>query len=963
MAKRVGYLCSNPDCRCLTVGAAASHDGIINIGVAAHITAAAEGGPRYAPTLTSEQRRHHTNGIWMCQTHGKAVDSDAGHFTVEMLRKWKRDAEQRAFQAIVTPAAQREQQVATATIDAAIQVLIERLGLPAQDDIESVVTRTIAAARGDIAGFQRMAGWPCHPVALNLRMTDAGNERSFQVSGLAAALNTFNEISVIAPPGTGKTTTLLQVADAILQVGRSAPLFVPLGEWASQAASLLQFVLQRAVYQGVRKQHLTLLGYHGRLVLLLDGWNELDRDARRRAATEIKRLRRDFPALGIVISTRRQALDVPIAGPVVEIDNLTEAQQIEIARALRGAQGEALLDRALRTPGVRSLIAIPLYLTALLAHAPGGNMPTTKEAVLRLFISEHESGADTAEALHGMLFGFHGEVLTALAVEATGTANTAISDTRAHAVVKQAEDRLAAAGQISEMPPPAAVLDLFVGHHTLVRSGAAAAALSFQHQQFQEWYASFEVERTMRTATSGDAAAMHRLRADILDRPAWEEAIFFACERGSRDDQAGIEAVAAAIKAALAIDPMLATEMIYRADPAVWDRIRDTVLAFVDRWHGTGRVDRAVGFMVASGRPEFAERIWPLVENPDTQIHLAVMRAAPQFRPSVLGPGSETRLAGLPQNVRHNVLAELVMQGGPEGIELAASVARSDPSVDVQFGVVEALLFRRADPQASELLAVAPPGIWTILAAKGYEDEITDRDARDRVNRERQRLLESETSPAGRIRLALTSANPSEADKRSLAAAIEAAAFPPTDQNISWQVQKAFERYPDVVAGALLRRLEAGRDLPYRASDMLASAGAVDDGPIPAAVTDLAVPEQRASVSASVVGPRTIEALMDALMPLADQIAAAPGRYDQAVGDQYRALTDRIEATRQASFTAALLSRGETDQPHRIGVYARLLGKPRSSPIGPQSVHRRGGHSSGSDRPRASLGGNATDGA
>jgi hypothetical protein len=64
---------------------------------------------------------------------------------------------------------------------------------------------------------------------------------------------------------------------------------------------------------------------------------------------------------------------------------------------------------------------------------------------------------------------------------------------------------------------------------------------------------------------------------------------------------------------------------------------------------------------------------------------------------------------------------------------------------------------------------------------------------------------------------------------------------------------------------------------------------------------------------------------MDALMPLADQIAAAPGRYDQAVGDQYRAVTDRIEATRQVSFTAALLSRGETNQPHRIGVYASLL--------------------------------------
>ena len=118
-----------------------------------------------------------------------------------------------------------------------------------------------------------MAGWPRHAVALNLRMTDGENERAFQVSGLAAALGTFKEITIIAPPGTGKTTTLVQVADAIVQTARSVPLFVPLGEWASQPGTLLQSVLQRAAFQGIREQHFMLLAHHGRLVLLL-GWLE-----------------------------------------------------------------------------------------------------------------------------------------------------------------------------------------------------------------------------------------------------------------------------------------------------------------------------------------------------------------------------------------------------------------------------------------------------------------------------------------------------------------------------------------------------------------------------------------------------------------------------------------------------------------------------------------------------------------
>ena len=75
----------------------------------------------------------------------------------------------------------------------------------------------------------------------------------------------------------------------------------------------------------------------------------------------------------------------------------------------------------------------------------------------------------------------------------------------------------------------------------------------------------------------------------------------------------------------------------------------------------------------------------------------------------MLGPDARARLARLPQDTRGNVLAELVMRGGPEGIELANAVAREDPSAEVQFAVIGALLFRRAEQSALDLLAVASP--------------------------------------------------------------------------------------------------------------------------------------------------------------------------------------------------------------------------------------------------------------
>jgi hypothetical protein len=233
--------------------------------------------------------------------------------------------------------------------------------------------------------------------------------------------------------------------------------------------------------------------------LVLDGWNELDPVSRRRAIAETSRLRRDLPLLELVITTRRQALDVLISGPTVEIEALSEDQQLSIARAMYGDRGEQLLDSAWRTPGLRELVSIPLYLQTLLRETPGGIMPTTKEEVLRLFVTQHEKSPENAEALHQGLQGLHREFLTALAIDATASANTAISDARSRQVVTATAARLKAAGQIGQELQPRGILDLLINYHILVGTGPDGG-VSFQHQQFQEWYASLEVEKLMKDA-------------------------------------------------------------------------------------------------------------------------------------------------------------------------------------------------------------------------------------------------------------------------------------------------------------------------------------------------------------------------------------------------------------------------------------------------------------------------------
>ena len=230
---------------------------------------------------------------------------------------------------------------------------------------------------------------------------------------------------------------------------------------------------------------------------MLDGWNELDETSKRRVRNELKALGRDFPDMRIVISSRYRDFDIPIDGPVVEVDLLTEEQQLEIAKSLRGLDGESLMDHAWRTSGLRELVAIPLYLTALLQQVPGGFLPKTKEEMLRSFVAELEKDRDKLATLRQALQGFHREFLVGFAVEATKSVTVSLSETQARAAVDSVQDRLKAENQIAELLQPMKVLDALVDAHMLVRSGIEVGAISVQHQQFQEWFASFHVEQVM----------------------------------------------------------------------------------------------------------------------------------------------------------------------------------------------------------------------------------------------------------------------------------------------------------------------------------------------------------------------------------------------------------------------------------------------------------------------------------
>jgi len=90
LRNRVGLRCSKPDCRVPTI--APSN----NIGQAAHICAASSGGPRYDKSMTTEERKSINNAIWLCANHATEIDRNPDAFPVELLYRWKQEAEELA---------------------------------------------------------------------------------------------------------------------------------------------------------------------------------------------------------------------------------------------------------------------------------------------------------------------------------------------------------------------------------------------------------------------------------------------------------------------------------------------------------------------------------------------------------------------------------------------------------------------------------------------------------------------------------------------------------------------------------------------------------------------------------------------------------------------------------------------------------------------------------------------------
>jgi hypothetical protein len=547
--------------------------------------------------------------------------------------------------------------------------------------------------------------------------------------------------------------------------------------------------------------------------------------------------------------------------------------------------------------------------------------PTNKEDVLRRFVAVHQDDNRRVETLTEVMHGLHHRFLEDLAATATRNMNTTITDALARRSVSETDDVLVNEGQITDKPQPHAVLETLVSCHVLISAGDPAG-YSFQHQQFQEWYASYIVERAM-LACLANNGARETLKANILNQPAWGEAILFACERMAHGSDEQQDACAEAVLVAFAVDPILAAEMISRSTDSVWARVEATIRGYVGHWHAPGTVDRAMRFMISSGRPEFRDQVWPLISHQNDQVHLSALRVSRPFRPSLLGGDAATLLAELPHKVLQNVLLEIASEGGMDGLDLVAKVATAVADPDIKAAVVREFAFRRADRHAANVLRYADDATFDLLALEDAADEINDEIVKTKLAAARERLPHRGVRPRDRLHSLVYGRIDDDRDAELVAIIAKMEIDSRKPDVLLYEAQK---RFPGAVAEGILRRLREGRTLPFHASRFLAATElALEDD----ALLDIALQpthsDARGEAAASVLGPLAVGRMIDAMLEA--QRLGTGSDAGQAAFERYRLIRERVESTRGGTLLSALAAKSPAADNHEIAEMADLISR------------------------------------
>ena len=174
---------------------------------------------------------------------------------------------------------------------------------------------TIYLPRISEAAIRLIRAWKSHyrfeqQPLLDLRIESLGagldQTANLRCSDLAGIVQAGSVLFLIGQPGSGKTLSLISIAENMAANGRFKPILVSLRRWANRSVGLIDFVAREAAFQqqGIQASTLATAVEAGKIVFLLNGWNEVSDSQRDFLETELASLRSQFRATTYLITGR-----------------------------------------------------------------------------------------------------------------------------------------------------------------------------------------------------------------------------------------------------------------------------------------------------------------------------------------------------------------------------------------------------------------------------------------------------------------------------------------------------------------------------------------------------------------------------------------------------------------------------------------------------------------------------------
>jgi len=636
---------------------------------------------------------------------------------------------------------------------------------PIEPTLEEWIRKTQEAAAEVVSAWVaslRLAEKP--KIALqSVELDGAGHETRevLSLERLHQALSQSRRIVLEAPAGRGKTTTLVQLAERHRDRGELAFL-VSLPSWVKSNKGILEFITGTPAFQsrGINAAALSKIHQAMPYSFLLNGWNEISERYSDEAVHALADLERDYPKAGIIVATRSHHIRPPLQGSLrARLLPLNPRQRAEYLKQIAGSRASGLISQLESDRVLDDLTRTPLILAAITdIYLLGAPIPRTKSGVLGAIMRLVEESSEHRDHLaHPPLRGGSRYYLIDLAVLMTAQGSVMLEEEEARSVVSSVSQRLQVGGQIASLPEPAEILNELCAHHVLERLEYPSAAFRFQHQQFQEWYASQMLrKRLLELVDISDPDTDRSFISQYMNIPGWEEPLRMVAEeigKPSPDAQKMLQAGKKLVEWGLRVDPVFAAALARLCGHAVWTEVRDAVKGCLQSWYLTGgdsHRECALAGMLVSGSDEFKDILLPLFTSNDQQVRLSTYRSAGELHVSSLGENWNQVVRTWQEDHLADFIGEMMRDPSMAGI--AEEFGRTDPSFKVRAASLRELEWVNATEALGRVLASYEESVFEEVLRQRMLNAIPP-EIQARALRAYGNLLQKAENPKERLRI------------------------------------------------------------------------------------------------------------------------------------------------------------------------------------------------------------------